>query len=284
MASSFPWDALLNVVFFTIGFIVGLAQLWQAQKYYLAEQQSKYSEINEPITEIAQRLAVIEEVTNRLIEIDRTLAALGAVTDSYQERLLGIVEQQVSVRETVGKVTAETSDQIVDLLQEGLSDSGMVTPEDFARLEASVDRLLGDYHERVIRDVVSSIDAATISYEPRSSLVAGFSEKELAEPQPVEIEVNETTRQVRLQGEEVKLTDKEYKLLQCLAQAAGKIVGKDQIAEFVWAEATGVSDAAIDALVYRLRNKLGDDAREKKYIRTIPGEGFMLQRAMLYRQ
>jgi hypothetical protein len=96
----------------------------------------------------------------------------------------------------------------------------------------------------------------------------------------IDIEIDWTTRQVRIRGKRVELTPQEYLALACLCQRAGQLVTKDQLAQELWPEAKGdVSDAAIDATIYRLRGKLGDDARRPRYIKRVAGQGFILHRA-----
>jgi hypothetical protein len=96
----------------------------------------------------------------------------------------------------------------------------------------------------------------------------------------VDIEIDEVTRRVYVKGSPVKLTSQAYQALAFLCRYVGQLVPRDQLAEALWPEAKGdVSDAAIDATIYRLRAKLGDDARRPRYIETVPDQGFILRRA-----
>jgi hypothetical protein len=96
----------------------------------------------------------------------------------------------------------------------------------------------------------------------------------------VDIQIDQATKQVRLKGSLVKLTPSEYRALACLCQRAGQLVSRDQLADALWPEAQGdVTNTAMDALIYRLRRKLGDNARQPRYIKTVPEQGFILYRA-----
>lgn len=102
----------------------------------------------------------------------------------------------------------------------------------------------------------------------------------LSQKLDVDIEIDGTTRQVFVKGSPVKLTAQAYQALAFLCRHAGQLVSRDQLAQALWPEAKGaVSDAAIDAAIYRLRGKLGDDARQPRYIETVPDQGFILHRA-----
>jgi tetratricopeptide (TPR) repeat protein len=96
----------------------------------------------------------------------------------------------------------------------------------------------------------------------------------------VDIQIDDTTRQVTLKGRLIKLTPQEYQALVHLCMHAGQLVTKDQLVNELWPEARGeVGNAAIDAAIYRLRRKLGDDARQPRYLERVMGKGFILRRA-----
>jgi len=83
-----------------------------------------------------------------------------------------------------------------------------------------------------------------------------------------------------LQGEVVlsdKLTSLEYKLLQFLIENQGKILGKEEIINAVWQEGKttlGVTDQALDQLIFRLRKKIEENPNAPTHIQTIKGRGF----------
>jgi DNA-binding winged helix-turn-helix (wHTH) protein len=70
----------------------------------------------------------------------------------------------------------------------------------------------------------------------------------------------------------------QYRLLELLYNNLGRICTRDSVVEAVWPEAMGegVSEQAIDALVRRLRDRLGEIDPEHEYIMTIRGHGFRL--------
>jgi two-component system copper resistance phosphate regulon response regulator CusR len=73
----------------------------------------------------------------------------------------------------------------------------------------------------------------------------------------------------------IKLTAKEYALLEYLARRAGQLVSRSEIAEHVWDENFDPFSNLIEVYIQRLRRKI-DDGREPKLIRTLRGEGYML--------
>jgi DNA-binding response OmpR family regulator len=88
------------------------------------------------------------------------------------------------------------------------------------------------------------------------------------------LEVNWTTRSARLDDRELDLTAAEFELLGLLARNRGRVLSRDRIMD----ETRGVDwdayDRSIDVLVSRLRQKLGDDAKRPRFIRTIRGSGY----------
>lgn len=74
-----------------------------------------------------------------------------------------------------------------------------------------------------------------------------------------------------------KLTALEFKLLRYLLQHPEKVVGREEIIDAVWGESAstaGVTDQAVDQLIFRLRRKVEDDPNNPKHLQTVKGRGF----------
>lgn len=81
-------------------------------------------------------------------------------------------------------------------------------------------------------------------------------------------------RVVRVEGEEVKLTPKEYDLLRTLARHAGRVVTHRQLIAAVWG---GDADAqSVRVLAAQVRQKLEADSARPKLIVTEQGVGYRL--------
>ena len=81
---------------------------------------------------------------------------------------------------------------------------------------------------------------------------------------------------VTLGGKELNLTAIEYRLLSYLARNAGRVVTPDQILEKVWGEEYIGEHHLLQVNMARLRQKIGDDAKNLRYILTKPGIGYMM--------
>jgi hypothetical protein len=70
----------------------------------------------------------------------------------------------------------------------------------------------------------------------------------------------------------------QYRLLELLSDAGGRVVSREEVVAAVWPEAVeeGVSEQAIDALVRRLRDRLAELGKDHEYIVTVRGHGFRL--------
>jgi two-component system KDP operon response regulator KdpE len=82
--------------------------------------------------------------------------------------------------------------------------------------------------------------------------------------------VDFASRRVTLDGEDVKLTATEYKLLAYLALNAGRIITPDQLLNKVWGHEYVGTPHLLQVNMARLRKKLGDDAKNPKYIIKSP--------------
>ena len=80
---------------------------------------------------------------------------------------------------------------------------------------------------------------------------------------------------VRYQGQEVRLTPKEFELFRHLVERAGRVVTRERLLERVWGYETEVETRSIDAHIRRLRLKLGP---ARKHVETIVGLGYRFTR------
>lgn len=77
-------------------------------------------------------------------------------------------------------------------------------------------------------------------------------------------------------GHELQLTTKEYALLEYLLVNAGRVMGREEIAEHVWNEQFDPFSNLIEVYIGRLR-RLVDRDRDVKLIHTIRGSGYILE-------
>lgn len=81
-------------------------------------------------------------------------------------------------------------------------------------------------------------------------------------------------------GEEIisdKLTASEYKLLRYLLEHNDRVVEREELIDAVWGDnksTAGITDQAVDQLIFRLRRKIEADANNPVHIQTVKGRGF----------
>jgi len=81
--------------------------------------------------------------------------------------------------------------------------------------------------------------------------------------------------EVRIAGTPVALTHVEFRILQSLLEADGRVLSRDQLLDAVYgAEQSDVLDRTIDVHIRRLRDKLADDPDAPRYVATVRGAGY----------
>ncbi|MBM4453883.1 MAG: FHA domain-containing protein [Chloroflexi bacterium] len=93
------------------------------------------------------------------------------------------------------------------------------------------------------------------------------------------LKIDEGKKEAVVDGEEKKLSKKEYDLLLFLYKNAGSICSRQEIIDAVWPEtrdASAISDATIDQLVHRLREKVEPDPARPSRIISKKAFGYML--------
>ena len=81
-------------------------------------------------------------------------------------------------------------------------------------------------------------------------------------------------RRASLSGVELSLTSYEFSLLYALVERAGRVLSREQLMELARGSAEEAFDRSIDVHISRLRQKLGDDSRRPKRIKTVRGVGY----------
>src|SRR5439155_225841 len=66
----------------------------------------------------------------------------------------------------------------------------------------------------------------------------------------------------------------EFEILLTLARSPGVVFGRDQLMDKVWGYRDYAGGRVVDSHVARIRRKLGDEAAEPRYIRTVHGVGY----------
>jgi two-component system, OmpR family, response regulator len=89
--------------------------------------------------------------------------------------------------------------------------------------------------------------------------------------------LDEATRQLQnTAGLVVMLSGGEYRLLKALLERPNRALNRDQLLTLTQGRETDPLDRSIDLHISRLRQKLGDDARAPKLIKTLRNEGYLL--------
>lgn len=88
------------------------------------------------------------------------------------------------------------------------------------------------------------------------------------------VTMNLIAREVTVNGVEVRLTTREFNLLEYLMRSPGRVLTRTQILEHVWGYDFDIATNLIDVHIQRLRKKLGADGAA--LIETVRGVGYRL--------
>lgn len=89
------------------------------------------------------------------------------------------------------------------------------------------------------------------------------------------LRVNPGTRVAALEDRPLALTPVEFDLLASLSRARGRVKTREQLLEEIRERDYEVFDRSIDVHISSLRKKLGDDAKEPRFIKTLRAAGYM---------
>jgi two-component system response regulator VanR len=89
--------------------------------------------------------------------------------------------------------------------------------------------------------------------------------------------INTSTREVKVNGRDVKLTPTEFAILELLARNRGVVFSTEHIYERVWKEPFYQADNTVMVHIRKLREKIEEDPRRPKYIKTVWGVGYKVE-------
>lgn len=122
------------------------------------------------------------------------------------------------------------------------------------------------------RELLARLRAVT-----RRARVAAPASPALVEFSAGSLRVCEETHTAVLDDERLDLTTLEFAILAALIKSKGRVKTRERLIEEVSARRFDVFDRSIDVHVSSLRKKLGDDAKNPRFIHTVRGIGYMLQ-------
>ncbi|WP_271812599.1 response regulator transcription factor [Clostridium beijerinckii] len=89
--------------------------------------------------------------------------------------------------------------------------------------------------------------------------------------------INSDTHRVAIGDKEIKFTGKEFEILKLLAENKNVVFSSRKIYESVWNEEFYESDSTIMTHIKNIREKLGDNVKNPKYIKTVWGVGYKIE-------
>jgi two-component system copper resistance phosphate regulon response regulator CusR len=183
-----------------------------------------------------------------------------ALQEEYDLILLDIILPQINGLELCRMLREEkietpilmltalgSTENIVDGLKTG-ADDYLIKPFKFKELLARIDALIRRNQNRIIKPVFK---------------FAG-------------LELNDSTKEVKRNGQVIKLTAREFSLLQYFINNLGIVKSRVQILESVWGNSYYNNSNVVDVYVNYLRNKIDKDY-SPKLIHTVTGMGYIFK-------
>ena len=90
--------------------------------------------------------------------------------------------------------------------------------------------------------------------------------------------INDDTKEVSVDGEQVKLTPIEYNILLLLVKNAGKVFSIDEIYTSIWNEEAIGADNTVAVHIRHIREKIEIDSRKPKYLKVVWGVGYKIEK------
>ena len=90
--------------------------------------------------------------------------------------------------------------------------------------------------------------------------------------------INDDTKQVVVEGKEIKLTPTEYNILKFLTKNKGKVYSIEQIYKNVWEDEAYGAENIIAVHIRHIREKIEINPKEPRYLKVIWGIGYKIEK------
>lgn len=91
------------------------------------------------------------------------------------------------------------------------------------------------------------------------------------------VELDRSSCQVKLAGENLALTATEFRLLEFLMSRPGVVFSREQLLNAVWGQGRAITDRTVDVYILRLRQKIEQDASAPHLIHSVRGFGYSFE-------
>lgn len=106
----------------------------------------------------------------------------------------------------------------------------------------------------------------------------GISVKNENELEMGDMKINVTTHKVTVADEEVKLTPREFAILELLARNQGMVMSAERIYERVWKEEAFQAYNTVMVHIRKIREKIEENPRKPRYVKTVWGVGYKIEK------
>lgn len=90
--------------------------------------------------------------------------------------------------------------------------------------------------------------------------------------------IDDESKLITVDGEEVKLTPVQYKILKLLTANAGRVFSIDEIYEKVWEETAYSPENTVAVHIRKIREKIEINPKEPKYLKVVWGIGYKVEK------
>ncbi len=89
--------------------------------------------------------------------------------------------------------------------------------------------------------------------------------------------INDESKEVQIDGENVKMTPMEYNILLFLVRNKGKVFSINQIYENIWNETAVGADNTVAVHIRHIREKIEINPKEPRYLKVVWGVGYKIE-------
>lgn len=219
-------------------------------------------------------------LSSRLLIFNKENEELAGMADYFQEsgytvycckeydEIFGFLNKGMHKLDVLLFVTKKPDHRGYDLIEKirDFSDIGLIMISNDSKLDSQ----LYAYSKKIDDYIVNPVPLPLVEAHVEA-LIRRIGEKEMTTERVGELSVDYDARKITLAGKPLKVTAKEFDLIEYFIRHRGMVLSRDKILDAVWGFDYIGGYRSVDTLVKKLRAKF---TKEYPYIKTVYGVGY----------
>jgi len=213
------------------------------------------------------KVAMIEDDVELAEILSDYLKKYGIEVESYEDAFIAISAMRIKEYDAL----------ILDLTLPGMDGLEILKKiREFSDVPIIISSARSDLSDKVIGLELGADDYLPKPYDPKELEVRlkAITRRHVKPPKEPDLRIYKNRREIHFKGKPLHLTPAEFEVLSYLIEHSNQAVDREELLYSCENLSENASEKTIDVIISRIRQKLGDDPKNPRYIVSVRGVGY----------